>query len=74
MLVNTLAADEMYPLLNRDHLMIPIQLQLSEKQKTFSQLLAAFSKYTSIFKYFEEKVDLHRFYILEIKDSENVVR
>ena len=74
MLVNTLAADEMYPLLNRDHLMIPIQLQLSEKQKTFSQLLVAFLKSRSIFKYFEEKDDLHRFYILEIKDSENVVR
>ena len=44
LLVNTLAADEKYPVLNRDNLMIPIQMQLSQKQKTFSQFLAPFLK------------------------------
>ena len=44
LLVNTFAADEKYPVLNRDNLTIPIQMQLSEKQKTFSQFLAAFLK------------------------------
>ena len=36
MLVNTLVANEKYPVLNRDNLTIPIQMQLSQKQKTFS--------------------------------------
>ena len=36
-LVNTLAADEKYPGLNRDNLEIPIQMQFSQKQKTFSE-------------------------------------
>ena len=44
LLVNTLATDEKYPVLNRDNLTIPIQMQLSHKQKTFSQFFAAFSK------------------------------
>ena len=42
LLVNTLAADEKYPVLNRDNLTIPIQMQFSQKKKTFSELFAAF--------------------------------
>ena len=34
-LVNTLAADEIHPVLNRDNLRIPIQIQLSEKEQKF---------------------------------------
>ena len=44
LLVNTLDVDERYPVLNRDNLTIPIQMQLSHKQKTFSQLFAPFLK------------------------------
>ena len=33
LLVNTLAADEKYPVNNRDNLKIPIQMQLSLKEK-----------------------------------------
>ena len=36
LLVNTSAADEKYPVPNRDNLTIPIQMQLSRRQKTFS--------------------------------------
>ena len=42
LLVNTLTADEMYPVLNRDNLTIPIQMQLSQKQKSFSQFFDTF--------------------------------
>ena len=42
--LNTLAADEMYPLLKRDNLTIPIQMQLSLKEKAFAQFFSAFSK------------------------------
>ena len=72
--LNTLAADEMYPLLKRDNLTIPIQMQLSQKQKTFSEFFAAFLKSRLNFKYFLKKDDPPRFCIFEITDSENVVR
>ena len=36
MLVNTFSANEKYSLLNRDNLKQPIQMQLLQKQKTFS--------------------------------------
>ena len=42
LLVNTLAAHEMYPVLKRDNLRIPIQTQLSQKQKTFSDFIFFF--------------------------------
>ena len=41
-------------------------MQLSQKQKTFSKLLAAFLKSRLNLKYFERKNDLHRFCISEI--------
>ena len=74
LLVKTLAADEKYLLLKRDNLTIPIQMQLSQKQKTFSQFLGAFLKSTINFKYFEEKDYPHRFCISDITASKNVVR
>ena len=74
LLFNTLVADEKYLVLHRDNLTIPIQMQLSQKQKTFSQFFAAFLKSTLNFKHFESKDDPHRFCIFEVTDSENVVR
>ena len=73
LLVNTLATDEGYPILNRDNLMIPSQMQLSQKQKTFSQFLIPYLKSSSNLEDFEEKDDPHRFSISEITDSKNVV-
>ena len=61
LLVNTLAADEKYPVLNRDNLTIPIQIQLSEKQKNFSQFLTAFLKSRFNLKHFEKKMTLIEF-------------
>ena len=74
LLVNTLAADEKYPVLNRDNLTIPIQMQLSHKIKIFSRFSAAFLKYSWNFECSKNKDDPHSFYISEITDSENVVR
>ena len=64
----------MYPVLKRNNLMMPIQKQLSQKKKTFSQLFTAFFKFRLNFKYFEKKDDRHRFWISEIMNSEHVVR
>ena len=44
LLVKTLAIDVKYLVLNRDNLMRTIQMQLSQKQKTFSVFFAAVSK------------------------------
>ena len=70
LLLNTLAGDEKYPVLNRDNLTIPIKMQLSRKEKTFSQFLDAFLKSALTFKYSEEKDDTKTFCISEIIDSE----
>ena len=45
----------MYSLLNRDNLLEHLQMQLSQKQKTFSQLFFAFSKFRFNFNNFEKK-------------------
>ena len=55
LLVNTLAADEKYPVLNRDNLTTPIQMQFIEKQKASSQFFAAFLKSRLNFEDFEKK-------------------
>ena len=72
--VNTFAADENYPVLNRDNITIPIQIQLSTKQINFSEFFAAFLKSRLSFKYFEKKDDPHKVFIFKVTDSENVVR
>ena len=73
LLVNTLAADEKYPVLKRENLTIAIQMQLSQKQKRFSQFFPAFMKSRLNFDHSEKKDDPKSFCISEITDSENVV-
>ena len=53
LLVNTLATDEKYPVPNRENLTIPIQMQLSQKQKPFCKAFAAFLKSELNFEIFE---------------------
>ena len=45
-----MAADEKYPVFTRDYLAIPIQMQLPQKQNTFSQFLPEFLKSKLNFK------------------------
>ena len=52
---NTLSADGKYSLLNRDNLRKAIQMQLSRKQKTFSEFFSAFLKASLNFNIFKEK-------------------
>ena len=44
MFVNILTTDDKYSLLNRDNLRQPIQMQLSQKEKTFFQFFYAIWK------------------------------
>ena len=46
-------------LLNRDNLTHPIQIQLSQKQKTFSEFRFAFLKSILNFKHLAKKDDPH---------------
>ena len=50
---------------NRDNLMQPIHMQLSEKVKTFSRFFNVFSKSRLSFEYFQKKDDAHSLFISE---------
>ena len=69
LLVNTLADDEKYPVLNRDNLTIPIQMELSQKQKTFSEFFAAFLKSYLNFERFEKKMTLIAFVFSKLRTA-----
>ena len=58
--VNTLTVDDKHYVLNRDNLTQPIQIQLSQKQKTLSQFFYAFLKSILNDKLFSKKDDPHR--------------
>ena len=53
MFVKILTADDKYSVLNRDNLRQPIQMQLSQKEKTFSEFVSAFLKARLNFEYFQ---------------------
>ena len=61
LLVNSLATDEMYLVLNRDNLTIPIQMQLSQKQNPFYDFFVAFFKSSLNFQQFFKKDDPRSF-------------
>ena len=56
--LNTLTDDDKYSLLYRDNLTQPIQILLSQKQKTFCQFCSAFLKSTLNFEHFQKKKTL----------------
>ena len=51
--------DKLY-MLNRDNLTQPIHIQLSQKQKTFSEFFFAILKSTLNYKHLQKKADHHR--------------
>ena len=53
--VNTLTVYDKHYLLNRDNLTQTIQIQLSEKQKTFSEFCLSFLKSLLNFKHWTKK-------------------
>ena len=74
LVANIWAADEKCLVLHRNNLMIAMQMQLSEKQKTFSDLFGLFLKSKLNFDHFFKKDDPQSFFISQITDAENVVR
>ena len=63
--VNTMSAVDKCSLPNTDNSMQPIQIQLSQKLKTFSQLFPAFSKSRLNFEHFQKKDEAHSLFISE---------
>ena len=63
--VNTFSAVDKYCLPNREYLTQPIQVQLSQKQKTFPWFFSAFSESKSNFEPFQRKDDSHSLLISE---------
>ena len=56
---NTLTTDDKHYLHNTDKLTEPIRMQLSQKQKTFSEFFLAFLNYTLNVKNFPKKDKSH---------------
>ena len=71
--VNTLPADEKHYLLNRDNLAQPIKMQLTQKQKTFSQFPFAFLKSVLNYKHFPREMILRADVFPEIHTPKNKV-
>ena len=71
--VNKLTGNDKHYLLNRDNLAQPIQIQLSRKQKNFSEFFFAFSKSILNFKHLPEKMTLIADSFPEIPAPENMV-
>ena len=67
--INTVTTDYKYSRGNKENLQLPIQRQLSEKLKTFSQFFIAFLKCTLNLEHFE-KNEPHSSSISEDIDSE----
>ena len=67
---NTLSEDSKYSFPKGDNLTQPIQMQLSRKQKTFSDFFSAFLKSSLNFEHFLKKDDPHCWCISEITDPE----
>ena len=55
MFLNTLSADGKYPIRDWENLPLAMQMQLSEKRKTFLQFFVPFMDSASNFKHFEKK-------------------
>ena len=72
--VNTLAPYDKYSLLNREYLMHPIHIQISQKKKTFSELLYAFPKSTLNLAHIRKKMALIANVFPKLRTSKNVVR
>ena len=72
--LNTLSDDDKYSLLYRDKLTQPIQILLSQKQKTFCEFFSAFLKSTLNFEHFQKKMTLIANVIPKLPSPKKVIR
>ena len=62
--------DDKYSLPNSENLPQPIQMQLSPKEKTFSDVFFAFIKTTTNFQHVEKRDDPNSLCIFEIRNCD----
>ena len=72
--IKTLSDDDKHCLLYRDNLTQPIQILLSQKQKTFSEFFSPFLKYTLNFEHFETKMTLIADVFPKLPSPKKVIR
>ena len=72
--VNTLSEDDRYCLLYKDNLLQPIQILLSQKQKTFSEFFSAFLKSTLNSEHFQKKINLIADVFPKLPSAKKVIR
>ena len=70
--LNTLTGDDQDPVQDWENLKLPIQMQLPEKWKSFSEFFVPLLDATSNFNHFERKDAFHFQCISEIADCENL--
>ena len=72
--LNTLTDDDKYSLLYRHNLTQPIQILLSQKQKTFSKFFSPFLKATLNFENFQKKMILIADVFPKLASPKKVIR
>ena len=72
--VNTLTDNDKYSLFYRDNLKQPIQILLSQKQKTLSPFSSAFLKFTLNFECFQKKTTLIADVFPKLPSPKKVIR
>ena len=72
--VNTFTAHEKHSVLKRQYLQHPIHMQLSQKQKIFSQFFSAFLKSRSNFEHIKKKMTLIANVFPKLQTPKNAVR
>ena len=72
--VNTMGVVDMCSLPNRDNLMQPISMQLSQKLKTFCGIILHFQNLVQILNFFRKKMTLIAYLFLRLRPAKSVVR
>ena len=72
--LNTLTDDDKYSLPYGDNLTLPIQILLSQKQKTFFEFFSAFLKSTLNFEHFQKKINLIADVFPKLPSPKKVIR
>ena len=72
--VNTFTGHDKDSVLNRQYLQHPIHMQLSQKQKKFSEFLSAFFKSRSNFEHIKKKMMVIPNLFRKLRTSKNLVR
>ena len=68
--LNTLTADDKYPLINREYWKQLIHMRLSQKQNIFSESFSAFLEFPLNSEHFQKKDDPHGLCISVFTDHE----